>query len=226
MTKRSGAKQLPLPLPSRSAAEAADFLVADNNRDAVRWLDLWPDWPDGGLLLHGPAASGKTHLAAIWAGRSEARRIAGQDLTEDLALDLRTAIAIDGIEQVPEPKTLFHAINTARARSLSFLLTARRPAAAWESGLPDLDSRIRALPSAGLQQPDDILLSALAAKLFADRQITVPDPVIAFMINRLERSCAAVADAVAQLDAAALAQRRTVNLGLAREVLKPTNEDE
>lgn len=225
VTDRPVTEQLPLPLPVRTALGAADFLVADSNRDAVRWLDAWPDWPSGSLLLHGPPASGKSHLAAIWADRAGAARMAEADLTLAQALDPKTALAIDDIAGMQEPQRLLHLINTARARNLSLFLTSQQPAAAWSTGLADLDSRLRAMPSVGLDAPDDGLLGALAAKLFADRQITVPDAVIAFMLNRLERSCAAIAAAVAQLDKASLAQRRPVTVPLARATLLDLTED-
>jgi chromosomal replication initiation ATPase DnaA len=225
VTDRVVTEQLLLPLPMRTALGAADFLVADSNQDAVRWLDAWPDWPGGCLLLHGPAASGKSHLAAIWAVRASAVRMAAADLTLAQALDPKTALAIDGIAGMPEPQRLFHLVNTARARNLSLFLTARQPAAAWSTGLADLDSRLRAMPSVGLDMPDDSLLGALAAKLFADRQITVSDAVIAFMLSRLERSCAAVAAAVALLDKTSLAQRRAVTVPLARETLIALTDD-
>ena len=41
-----------------------DFVVADGNREALAWIDRWPDWPAPALALSGPAGSGKTHLAA------------------------------------------------------------------------------------------------------------------------------------------------------------------
>lgn len=215
------ARQLPLPLPVRSAQGEADFLVADSNAEAVRWLDAWPDWPGGGLLLYGPAASGKTHLAAIWAARAAAECQPADRLTLTRALHLDGNMAIDDIDRCGDPRALFHLINTARERGHSFLLTAREPAAAWSTGLADLDSRLRALPAVGLQAPGDTLLAGLAAKLFADRQITVPDSVIAFMLIHLERSCAAVAAAVARLDRASLAQRRKITRQFAQDVLAP-----
>ncbi len=217
-------RQLPLPLPALSAQGAADFLVADSNAEAVRWLDAWPDWPGGGLLLYGPTASGKSHLAAIWADRARAGTVPAAELTRAKALDLNAAIVVDDIDDLADPAALFHLINTAQARGLSFLLIARRPAAAWTTGLADLDSRLRALPAVGLHAPDDALLSGLAAKLFADRQITVPDTVIAFMLIHLERSCAAIATAVEQLDRASLAQRRKVTRQLAQDVLTPESD--
>jgi chromosomal replication initiation ATPase DnaA len=218
------ARQLPLPLPALSALGAADFLVAASNEAAVRWLDAWPGWPGGGLLLYGPAASGKSHLAAIWAARAGATIQAAADLTRPQALSLEHAIVIDDIDALTDPTALFHLLNTARERRLTVLLTACEPAAAWSSGLADLDSRLRALPGVGLQAPDDALLSGLAAKLFADRQITVPDSVIAFMLMHLERSCAAIAAAVERLDRASLARRRKVTRQLAQDVLTPSDQ--
>ena len=72
-----------------------------------------------------------------------------------------------------------------------------------------------------LGAPDDGLLARLAAKLFADRQLTVPEPVIRTMIARLDRDPAAIRDFVAQADARALSEKRPVNLALIRELLAP-----
>ena len=56
------------------------------------------------------------------------------------------------------------------------LLTGQEPPAAWRSSLPDLASRFSALLAFPLWAPDEALLAALARKLFADRQLAVPDP--------------------------------------------------
>ena len=42
------------------------------NREALAWLERWPDWPAPALVLHGPPGCGKSHLARIWAARSGA----------------------------------------------------------------------------------------------------------------------------------------------------------
>ena len=60
---------------------------------------------------------------------------------------------------------------------------------------------------------------ALAAKLFADRQLVVPDAVIAHMIRSLERSPGAIRDFVARADLRALAEKRPVNLQLIRALM-------
>ena len=50
----------------------ADFIVAPGNARALAFLDAWPDWPAPAAALFGPSASGKTHLARIWAERAGA----------------------------------------------------------------------------------------------------------------------------------------------------------
>ena len=64
--------QLILDLGHRPALGEADFLVAPCNQAAIQWLDRWPDWPAPALTLHGPTGCGKTHLARVFAVRSQA----------------------------------------------------------------------------------------------------------------------------------------------------------
>ncbi len=59
--------QLVLPLEVRSATGRADFIVAPGNQAAVTFIDSFPNWVAPAAVLHGPPASGKSHLAAVWA---------------------------------------------------------------------------------------------------------------------------------------------------------------
>lgn len=102
----------------------------------------------------------------------------------------------------------------------NLLLTSRVALSRLPFQLPDLLSRLKVIPSARLGAPDDVLLGALMAKQFADRQIVVEDAVAQYVLARIERSCAAVSDLVAALDAAALAENRPITVPLARKVLK------
>jgi chromosomal replication initiation ATPase DnaA len=85
--------------------------------------------------------------------------------------------------------------------------------------LPDLKSRLAATPQVAIQAPDDALLAAVMAKQFRDRGLTVAPDVLAYVMTRIERSFAEVAEVVDRLDNAALAAGRGVTIPLAREVL-------
>ena len=68
----SALRQLAFDLPGRTALGREDFFVAPSNALAVAKIDLWPRWSPTKLVLTGPVGSGKTHLAAVWAGASGA----------------------------------------------------------------------------------------------------------------------------------------------------------
>ena len=204
--------QLVLPLETRSASGRADFIVAPGNQQAVAFIDSWPRWPAPAAALYGPPASGKSHLAAVWAGR------AGATVLEATALEGAIPDGPLVVENVGPgvPETALFALLE---RGGPLLLTAQAPPAAWPVALPDLKSRANALLAFALWAPDDALLMGLAVKLFADRQVEVPENVVLHMIRELERSPAAIRDFVARADAAALARKRPITLNLIKDLL-------
>jgi DnaA regulatory inactivator Hda len=214
-------RQMPLDLGHRPALGGADFLVAPPNQEAVAWLDRWPNWPAPALVLEGPAGSGKTHLAHVFAARSGAVLLAPQALSVAGVADLlgrAHAAALDDAEAAEE-QAFLHLYNLLAERGGHLLVLARKPPSRWGIRLADLRSRLLAAPVASLLLPDDALLSAVLVKLFADRQLQVGEEVIRYLLAHLERSFEAAQRAVALLDQAALAARRGVTVPLVREVL-------
>lgn len=218
--------QLALDLGHRPALGRDDFLVAACNRDAVAWLDRWPDWPAGGLAIVGPAGCGKSHLAGVWRAASGAPALAASDLDGAEPITLLSgarACVIDdgdrGIAGTPRERALLHLYNHLRELGGQLLLTGRAPPARWPIDLPDLRSRLAALPAVAVGPPDEALIAAILVKLFADRQLRVGQDVIMFLIARIERSFEAARQIVAAIDRAALAGGRAVTIKLARDVL-------
>lgn len=216
------ARQLAFDLEYRPALEAEDFLVGPSNRDAVAWIDSWPNWPNRALALFGDAGCGKTHLAHVWQARAGAALVGLSDLdgAELPRVARGPGLAVEVGERIPDERLLLHLLNLLRAEGASVLLLARRPPAHWPAALPDLTSRLSAIPAVRLGAPDDALLQAVLVKLFADRQIRPDREVVSYLATRLERSFAAMAQAVGHLDRAALAEKRRVSLGLVRRVLE------
>ncbi|MGE5201093.1 MAG: HdaA/DnaA family protein [Acidobacteriota bacterium] len=213
--------QLILDLGHRPALGEADFMVAPCNRQAVQWLDRWPDWPAPALTIQGPPGCGKTHLARVFAARSGAVLISAGALTTDGVPDLlgaaRAAVVDDAERATPE--ALLHLYNLLAERGGHLLLTAAEPPARWADTLPDLRSRLAAAPTVAVAPPDDALLAALLVKLFADRQLAVAEEVVLFLLHQMERSFEAARQLVAALDAAALREQRAITIPLARVVL-------
>jgi chromosomal replication initiation ATPase DnaA len=166
---------MPLDFGHRSALGREDFLVAASNQDAVAFLDLWPEWPARGLVIHGPEAAGKTHLAQVWRARSGALAIERDALSLDVPALLGEArdVVVEGVEQGINERGLLHLYNYLTGQGGTLLLTAASPAVRWGVGLPDLRSRLMALPSVAVGAPDDTLIEAVMIKQFADRQVRV-----------------------------------------------------
>lgn len=221
--------QLAFDLPVQQAFRREDFFASAASAAGLAAIGDWRDWPGGKMLLVGPAGSGKSHLAHIWAEMAGATLIAGADLEQaDLpALAARGAVCVedaDAIAGQPLGETaLFHLHNILLPAG-RLLITAAAPPRDWGVGLADLHSRMQAAALTRLEAPDDALLSAVLIKLFADRQITVPPNLIAYLVSRMERSIAAARDVVANLDARALAAGRPVTRALAAEMLDSTAE--
>lgn len=214
--------QLPLGFTPASSMSEADFVPTEGNQEALAWLQSWPEWPAQGLILYGPKGSGKTHLAHIWAQRSHAVFIEQPVLNQGARLVLEGAEQLAGSAEAEE--MLFHLLNQLKSQNGSILLTAETAPITWNIALPDLRSRLLALPTAHIDPPDDAALGAVIAKLFADRQIRVPADVVDYLVRRIERSYTSAFAAVAACDAAALATGKAVTLPLAREVLARCSE--
>jgi chromosomal replication initiation ATPase DnaA len=214
-------RQLALALPHAENFSRDDFLTGPSNEAAFRLIDRWPDWPDRALALVGPEGAGKSHLAAIWADIAGARRVSARALGEtNLPAELATGALV--VEDAParlDERALFHLLNLMRQHEAFVLLTARTPPATWSVELPDLGSRLRAIPTVELHAPDDALLRAVMVKLFADRQLGVDETLIPYLAARIERSFAGARAAVDELDREALRQKRPVTRALAAELL-------
>jgi chromosomal replication initiation ATPase DnaA len=211
-------RQLTLALGHAESFDREDFLAGPSNQAALELVERWPDWPDRIMFLLGPQGAGKSHLAAIWAKLAGARVAAGRRLSsERLPTALTTgALAIEDLSPGHfDERTLFHLINLAREEQAYMLLTARSAPSGWNIEVPDLASRLRALPVVELAAPDDTLLRAVIVKLFADRQLAVEENVVAFLATRIERSFAAARAVVAALDREALRLQRPVTRALA-----------
>ena len=153
-------RQLVLDLPHRQALGEEDFLVSSSNEAAVELIDRWPEWPHPACVVSGPEGSGKSHLANVWRLRSGADVVAAADLTDGFvaALPERSAVVVEDLERgIGEEQALFHLLNRARESKLSVLFTTREAPGDLKVAIPDLRSRLRALPVVALSAPDEPL---------------------------------------------------------------------
>ncbi|WCR09272.1 chromosomal replication initiator DnaA [Paracoccus stylophorae] len=219
-------RQLTLDLTTPPAHARVDFLPAPANADALAVLDAPQDWPQGRMLLIGPEGSGKTHMAAFWAAENGARRITAAALrpeAADLLAAESGALVVEDADRAGRAalaeQALFHLWNLCGARDCLLLLTARTAPRDWGLVLPDLRSRMDAMPQVRLGPPDEALMAAVLVKLFADRQLIVPAGLIDWLVIRMDRDLGQARRLVAAIDRAAMARQGPVTRRIAADLL-------
>lgn len=223
---RARPRQLPFELKHQPGYERDNLIVAGSNRAAVDLVDRWPDWVAPVVILAGPTGSGKTHMAQVWQQKTGALLVDPSNISADI--HERASIQpmlIEDIGDVTLDETgLFHLINSVRQHAAqgpgpSLLMTSRLWPAAWGVKLPDLASRLKAATVVEIAAPDDMLLTCVIHKLFADRQVEVEPHVVSYLVSRIERSLNAAIKVVDQLDRLALEQKSRITRTLAAQVL-------
>lgn len=224
-------RQLTFDLPSRAALGRDDFFVSPTNALAVAMIDSWESWPERKLALVGAAGSGKTHLAHVWAAEANGRVVSAVELCGQEIDGLASGgarVAVEDVQQIAgriaDEQALFHLHNLLLAEGGVLLLTSTTAPNHWRLSLPDLASRMQSTNVAQLTLPDDELLRAVLMKLFADRQLAVSQPVVDYLVTRMERSFDGAQNLVRRLDQAALVHRRPITRAMAAAILDNRTE--
>ena len=223
MAVRVHPRQLAFALPHAESLTRDNFLEGPANEAGLALIERWPDWPNRIMLLVGPEGSGKSHLAAIWSEEAGARSIPAHalSLTAVPGALATGALVVEDLKHADfDERAMFHLMNLAREDEAFVLMTSRVPPSAFEVELRDLRSRLRAVPTVPLLPPDDLLFRALIVKFCADRQMSIDETVVSYLVSRIERSYAAARQAVDLLDTEALRLGRPVTRALAAELLR------
>lgn len=189
---------LPFDWPGQGTGE--EFLVSEANRIAVRHLEGWRDWPLATSVLTGPPLSGRSTLGRRFAAMS------GGSVIDDA--------------QGQDEQLLFNAWNDAQTSRRPLLLIGRSAPAQWTVALPDLRSRLAAAPHVAIAEPDEPLARALMERAFGRMGANFSPDLPDWLVRRIERSYAAIAQVTALLNDAALSSGRKISLAMAKEALQ------
>lgn len=219
------ALQIPLPLIYSSDYKREHFHVFQGNQLALNWIDWWPDWPQPRLVIFGDEGCGKTHLAHLWSEKSKAIWL-DASIMEAQSPDTVASAAPAFILDTPvfDEVWLFHFYNICHDKP--WLICNRLPPSQWTFHLKDLESRLLTIPAIALKSPDDTALKELLRKLFRDRGILIPDTIVAYLLNRIDRSFVQLKALVRDVDLFALTHKRRITLSLIRDYLSSEHTEE
>ncbi|MBY0264194.1 MAG: hypothetical protein K2P90_02000 [Holosporales bacterium] len=219
-------QQLLLSLPLKTSFDVGNFYVETSNRDAFTWMKSWMQWPMPGLVIYGPSGCGKTHLGFAFQQESKGIRLRPEDLigTPQHLVDKGVPLWIDSLDSFlflgrDVQLFLLQLYNLLAERKGRLLLLSKSPPARWEGLLPDLSSRLRALPAIEIEAPNDELLMRLLKKLFTDLQLVPSEEVFVYLVRHMERSFLSAQRVVLALNEASLRDKRPITVDLCRRVL-------
>ncbi|WP_208440556.1 DnaA regulatory inactivator HdaA [Bartonella raoultii] len=218
--------QLPLNFPYNPIFQFDDLVVTESNRMAFQLIDHWPNWAFPIAVLVGKEGSGKTHFSSVWLQKTNALSVHRSEIDQAVVMaSLGHSFLIEDIDAGEISETgLFHLINSVKQANLderqaTLLITARTLPSAWNVKLNDLKSRLNSVMLVAINQPDDALLTAVAFKLFSDKQIIVHPDVVSYLVSRCERSLFALRRVIDSVDRLTLQRKSKVTRAVISEAL-------
>ena len=218
----SDSKQLLLNLRTFPSMGREDYIVSSINKDAVIWLDIWPNWPSLGFIVCGPTGSGKSHLASALKTLSHGFIIEAKNLEESKLDDIteNKCLIIEDIHKFKSEKLLLHIYNLMVERKNNLMFTSSLPISNINFKLLDLKSRILSMPQINIGLPDDELLKSLLVKQFADKGVLVDFEVINYLIKRIDRSFESIIKMVSRINTLSLEKSKKITIPFLKNVFK------
>ncbi|MBT7077293.1 MAG: hypothetical protein HN930_06225 [Pelagibacterales bacterium] len=215
-------QQLILDLRSIPSMGRNDYFVSDVNKEAVTWLDAWPNWTTFGFIVCGPFGSGKSHLAQVLKTLSHGDIIEAKDISDQNIdqLSQKKCLIIENIELLTSEALLFHLYNMLLENKNNLMLTSNLTIPQISFELPDLKSRLLSMTQVNIGFPDDRLLKNLLIKQFLDKGILVEMDVIDYLIKRIDRSFEAILKLVSKIDFQSLEKAKKITIPFIKNTIK------
>ena len=217
--------------PARAYMRDDNFVVSSCNEAAFKAVESWPNWLYFALYLYGPTGCGKSHLATLFAQKVMAKKnnpyavkiIKSEKIkrcSPEKMLSESQCLIVDNLKENVDNEALFHLYNYYRDNGGNILFLAEKAPKHINFKLPDLSSRMRAIPSIEIGAPNDEMLQILLFKLFDDRQIKVAPEVLKYALNNMTRSFEYAQKLVAEADRISFIKKSPITISTIKEAME------
>ena len=198
-----------------------DFYLSKSNKHVFDFLNIWPKWERNFVNISGEKLSGKTHLMNIFLHKNKGIKFEGKSLeNEDLKkIKIYENIVIENLSSDVDEKLLYSLFNLIEQDNKFIIVTSLKPIVNITFELKDLKSRAKNFILLNIEKPDDDLIFAIILKNLSDRQISLDDKFIEFIVKRIERSYSKIYDFIYKIDQLSLKKKKSIDFKIIKEVL-------
>jgi len=203
--------------PQKSSYNIEEFIVTNANNLSFQKICEWPDsWSHVAyphfLLLIGPKQSGKTHLAHIWAQKSEARFLSQVS-------SISSNIVVEDIEELNE-KDLLSIFNMCNEAKRYCLLTSSKFPHNFK--LKDLVSRLKSIDVSYINTPDKETIKVILSKEFASKSLQIEQKMVSLIADLIPLNFHSAYKAVNILNAESLNTNKPITATLIKKLFLAT----
>ena len=198
-----------------------DFYVSKSNHYTFSLLNEWPKWQKNFLNICGEKFSGKTHLVNIFIKKFGGIKLNAKSLkNEDLKkIKIYENIILEDLDKNVDEKLIYSLLNIVDLDNKYIIVTSIESIVNIEFSLDDLKSRTKNFLLQNIEKPDDDLMFALILKNLSDRQISIDEKLINFIIKRIDRSYSKIFDLIYKCDELSLKKKKPIDFKIVKEVL-------
>ena len=198
-----------------------DFYLSKSNKHVFDFLNLWPKWERNFVNVIGEKLSGKTHLMNIFLHKNKGIKFEGKSLeNNDLKrIKIHENIVIENLSSDIDEKLLYSLFNLIEQDNKFIIVTSVKPIVNITFNLKDLKSRTKNFILLNIEKPDDELIFAIILKNLSDRQISLDNKFIKFIVKRIERSYSKIYDFIYKIDQLSLKKKKSIDFKIIKEVL-------
>ena len=204
-----------------SSFKDEDFYVSKSNKHIIDFLNKWPKWEKNFLNICGEKYSGKSHLINIFLKKFKGIKLEANSLNNNdiKSIKIYENIILENLSKETDEKLLYTLLNTIDQDNKYLIVTSSQSIVDIEFNLEDLRSRTKNFILLNIKKPDDELIYALLLKNFSDRQISIDEKFIDYIIKRIDRSYGKIFDFIYKIDERSLKKKKSIDFKIIKDVL-------
>ena len=199
-----------------------DFYVSNSNEHSFNLLNNWPKWDKNFINIIGEKFSGKSHLINIFLEKHRGIKINAEDINNDFLQQIKIYenIIVEDLTEKINENLLFSLINITDQDNKYLIVTSTIPIVDFKFKLNDLNSRSTNFILSQIEKPGDDLIYALILKNLSDRQISIDQKLIEFIIKRIDRTYGKISDFIYKIDEISLKRKKPIDFKIIKEALE------